>query len=326
MNIWCSVGNYNQHCACDTDLPGPSDRFFQTFLFTDYCFIDFVGLRLPPTKLPSSLLALVFSTTSGEFIYAFLILSRIESSKVVLVRPAQPSNHSFLQRQPSTNRSSTEPAMPATRLYHAHTLLENNAIILLPHGDEDPNYNLIGIVIGSIAAFTLFSVFVGCCTAIRSRRRIQRRQIEKAAALDLERASSTPGTSGSTLVGDRGDNQDDVIERRTAHLMDNDTFVGRELVMFRKSKPGTRKRGSKNSSVMLPVRLDDLRKWARGSHSAGIYHEDQAGSLPPRPSSGLHPDHGPVATHPAPAHRGTSIDYDEPSKLANEIRSSVPGG
>ncbi|KAJ9617037.1 hypothetical protein H2200_000758 [Cladophialophora chaetospira] len=211
------------------------------------------------------------------------------------------------------------PMLPA-----AHDGLQKR-IVIIPHDGQKPTIWLFVIVLGGITGFAVLAALVGCLAAKCWRKKRNQKIIEKKVADDIEQAQRRQNLSSSTVA----DEQNDIVERRTANLMAIDAFAGREQKLYANHKKAKLNRSWKTSSVALPVTMAEMKKLpVRTMSSCGGTRPERQPDEPPemtdvgtsRPSQDLTT----AVQVPLPLHHisDTSIDYQEPAALVEDIRSN----
>ncbi|KIW68311.1 hypothetical protein, variant [Phialophora macrospora] len=208
--------------------------------------------------------------------------------------------------------------MPPTSRHRTQTLLQTR-VTIIPHNGQEPTIWLFLIVICGITGLAIISVLIGCLVVNCCKPRRNRKLIESKEAADIEWIGQAQNGSIPTLV----DEEDEIIEQRTANLMTVAAFAGREQKQYLHHKKMKLSKNRKSSSIMMPVTMAELKRWAVRSVTGcdGNHLEQQpapkpvsqtvvvsASSLQPPP----HLDHN----------RDTSTDYQEPAKLIEEIQSN----
>jgi hypothetical protein len=223
----------------------------------------------------------------------------------------------FISTRPITTVSSRFfIVMPPTSRHRTQTRLQAR-VTIIPHDGQEPTIWLFLIVIGGITGLAIISVLIGCLVVKSCKRRRNRKLIQKKAAADIEWIGQAQNASASTLA----DEEDDIIERRTANLMAVAAFAGREQKQYAHHKKMKLSRSRKSSSVMMPVTMAELKRWAVRSVT-GCDGNGLEQSPAPKPVSQTVV--ASASTLPVPPylthHRDTSTDYQEPAKLIEEMR------
>ncbi|KAH0840540.1 hypothetical protein FOPE_05982 [Fonsecaea pedrosoi] len=216
--------------------------------------------------------------------------------------------------------------MPVIPLHEAQAFLDETDIVLVSRGAGENNYWPFFIVFGSIVGFALLTGLAGLISARYCSKRGDQKLIEKLAAEidDTQQthivSASASSRSSLTLV------EDPIVERRKANMAPANALAGREGKLYTERKRSRRTRARKSSSVALPVTLATLRKWAKRS-TLSDDHSQRQPSNHARPISGLR-SADPMPALPIPLHckpryqQSTSINYDEPSQLIEDMRSN----
>ncbi|OAP64719.1 hypothetical protein AYL99_00691 [Fonsecaea erecta] len=208
-----------------------------------------------------------------------------------------------------------------------HQIESVPTIALVPREAGERNYWVFFVVFGSIVGFALLSALAGLMSARYCSKHGDRKIIKKIAAEieDTQHAqvasASASSRSSLTLV------EDPIVERRRAAMVPLDAPVGLEETVYGDKKRSRRSRGRKSSTATLPITLATLRKWAKRSTLSGDHNPWQQSNLT-SPMSGLSSADS-IPTPPIPLHCktrceiGTSMNYDEPERLIEDIRSKT---
>ncbi|EXJ70017.1 uncharacterized protein A1O5_07090 [Cladophialophora psammophila CBS 110553] len=220
--------------------------------------------------------------------------------------------------------------MPVIPLYRGQRVLRGKSIPLAPREDEESDSWIFLIVLIGIVGFAMLSALVGliwakCCSKRGDQKLVEKIAAEVAGTQRIQVVSaSASARSSRTFIANP------VVERRRANMLALNAFVGWEERIYADKKRSRRSRGRKSSSIMLPVTLASLRKWAKRSTLSGDQDELRQPSNHASPTlssnSELWPIPTSIPTHPSPLHCkskctfNTSTDYDEPSRLLEDIR------
>ncbi|EXJ60804.1 hypothetical protein A1O7_04957 [Cladophialophora yegresii CBS 114405] len=207
--------------------------------------------------------------------------------------------------------------MPPISCHQARKLLQAR-LILIPHDGQEPTIWLFLIVMGGITGLAMVSVLIGCLAVKCCKRRRNRKLIQKKAAADIEWIEQVQSGSISTLA----DEEDDIIEQRTANLMAVAAFAGREQKLYAHQKKMKMSKSRKSSSIMMPITMAELKRWAVRSVTGcdGNHLKQQPAPNPVTPTMVASASFLPVPSQ-STDHRDTSTDYQDPAKLVEELRS-----
>ncbi|OCT45825.1 hypothetical protein CLCR_01721 [Cladophialophora carrionii] len=171
---------------------------------------------------------------------------------------------------------------------------------------------------GGITGLAVVSVLIGCLAVKCCKQRRNRKLIQKKAAAEIEWIEQAQNESISTLA----DEEDDIIERRTANLMAVAAFAGREQKLYAHHKKMKMSKSRKSSSIMMPVSMAELKRWAVRSVTGcdGNHLEQQPAPKPVSPMAVASASFLPVLPQ-SNDNRDTSTDYQDPARLVEELRS-----
>ena len=198
-------------------------------------------------------------------------------------------------------------------------------IVVIPKNGQKPTVWLFIFVLGGIVGFGFLSALIGCVMAkcCRQKRKRNQKMIEKKVADYIERAERRRNSSVSTLA----DNADDLVERRTANMLAIDAFAGSEQKLQANQKKAELNRTWESSSIIKPVtelkRLAVRSVMSCDTNRLPSQPENTASKSTATSTTGplQQPERALQAPTSLRSNRDTSIDYQEPARLVEDLRS-----